>query len=376
MKKFLALVLVLFTASCVSFGGVPSSSDLSGVMSSSSSSSAPRAGSLPIIKWAGDLAGSTNASQTVAGIKGIMVPTPTGTNTVLTYNLGAFSWGAGGGGSVTWANDLAGSTSTNQYVAAISGNGGLGGTIPINASALQAGTAISAFTLGTNKAGATLTLQADAATAFLTGKVNGNSMETDWADKTGATQDVLGINAVAGVIQHSSPNAFEYVWTVGAGPSSELILGTGADQLEYATGQSFQILNNSASQVALFNDNGTALGKTTGNNSFIGSAQYTTRTVTSSFTVDTTTTDRTIWANTSGGAFTVTLPAPTAGRELIFVDSGHSWATNHLTIARHGTETINTVAANLSVVAGSGVSGVDEICRVVSDGTNWQSDCK
>ena len=36
------------------------------------------------------------------------------------------------GSSVTWANDLAGSTATNQYVAAISGNAGAGGVIPIN----------------------------------------------------------------------------------------------------------------------------------------------------------------------------------------------------------------------------------------------------
>lgn len=41
--------------------------------------------------------------------------------------------------SVTWADDLAGSTSTNQYVAAISGNAGAGGIIPVNATTLSFG---------------------------------------------------------------------------------------------------------------------------------------------------------------------------------------------------------------------------------------------
>jgi hypothetical protein len=40
-------------------------------------------------------------------------------------------------GGVTWANDLAGSTSSDQWVAAISGNAGGGGTIPIAATPLQ-----------------------------------------------------------------------------------------------------------------------------------------------------------------------------------------------------------------------------------------------
>lgn len=41
------------------------------------------------------------------------------------------------GSNVTWANDLAGSTFTNQYVASISGNAGAGGTIAVNATTFQ-----------------------------------------------------------------------------------------------------------------------------------------------------------------------------------------------------------------------------------------------
>jgi hypothetical protein len=46
----------------------------------------------------GDLSGS-NLSQMVIGIQGIAVPVPSGTNTILTYNAGAYTWNVGGGGS-------------------------------------------------------------------------------------------------------------------------------------------------------------------------------------------------------------------------------------------------------------------------------------
>lgn len=68
---------------------------------------------------------------TVTGIQGISVPSPSGTNTVLTYNSGAYTWG--GAGSITWANDLVNSTSTNQYVSSLSySSSSAGGTIAIN----------------------------------------------------------------------------------------------------------------------------------------------------------------------------------------------------------------------------------------------------
>jgi hypothetical protein len=93
----------------------------------------------PATKWTtitGDVSLASNGATTVTGVQGIAVPSPSGTNTLLTYNSGAYSWSTNSA-TVTWANDLVGSTNSNQYVAAISGNAGAGGTIPVNATTLQ-----------------------------------------------------------------------------------------------------------------------------------------------------------------------------------------------------------------------------------------------
>jgi hypothetical protein len=46
----------------------------------------------------GDSTVTSGGVTTNIGLRGISVPVPSGANTVLTYNAGAFSWGVGGGG--------------------------------------------------------------------------------------------------------------------------------------------------------------------------------------------------------------------------------------------------------------------------------------
>lgn len=107
------------------------------------------------------------------------------------------------------------------------------------------------------------------------------------------------------------------------------------------------------------------LGNTTGVNELVGGVATTTRSTSSSFTLDTTTTDNTVFLDTSGATKTITLPTPTNGRRFTIVDSTGSFATNNATLARHGSEKINGVAASLVLATAWG------IYNVYSDGTDW-----
>ena len=72
-----------------------------------------------------------------------------------------------------------------------------------------------------------------------------------------------------------------------------------------------------------------------------------------------------VLANTTGGAFTVTLPAtPATGAQVVVADSAGTWGTNNLTIGRNGS-TIAGVAADL-VCDISGVS-----VQLVYNGSTW-----
>jgi len=73
-----------------------------------------------------------------------------------------------------------------------------------------------------------------------------------------------------------------------------------------------------------------------------------------------------VLANTSGGAFTVTLPAtPAAGDQCIIADSGSAFGTNNLTVGRNGS-TIGGLAENLIL----DITGVS--VQLVYDGTTWE----
>lgn len=73
-----------------------------------------------------------------------------------------------------------------------------------------------------------------------------------------------------------------------------------------------------------------------------------------------------VLADTSGGAFTVTLPAtPSAGTQCVVADAGGDFGTNNLTVARNGS-TISGLAEDL-VLDINGVS-----VQFVYDGTTWE----
>jgi hypothetical protein len=72
-----------------------------------------------------------------------------------------------------------------------------------------------------------------------------------------------------------------------------------------------------------------------------------------------------VLTNTTGGAFTVTLPAsPITGAVVFVFDVSGTWGTNNLTIGRNGS-TISGVAENLTCdIAGASV-------QLIYDGTTW-----
>lgn len=98
--------------------------------------------------------------------------------------------------------------------------------------------------------------------------------------------------------------------------------------------------------------------------SMVGGFNYTTRTVSSSIAIDTTTTDYILLVNTSA-ARTITLPTPTQGRKFLLFDIIGSASTNNITLARSGSEKIAGTAANkvFSTDWGAWI--------IVSDGTDW-----
>ena len=73
-----------------------------------------------------------------------------------------------------------------------------------------------------------------------------------------------------------------------------------------------------------------------------------------------------VLADTTGGAFTVTLPAtPAAGAQVVVADAGASWATNNLTVGRNGS-TIGGLAQDLVCdITGASV-------QLVYDGSTWE----
>lgn len=88
-----------------------------------------------------------------------------------------------------------------------------------------------------------------------------------------------------------------------------------------------------------------------------------TTTKTANYTI--TTTDSIIFVDTSGGAFTLTLPSPTAGKVFQLIDTKGTLSTNNLTLAPSAAEKISGIAA--SKLFSTDWGG----WRIVTNGTDW-----
>jgi len=154
-----------------------------------------------------------------------------------------------------------------------------------------------------------------------------------------------------------------------SGGARNLILGSGM-QIE----KLYLIQNNLADSVTVKNTSGTGSEVLAGEKKFVynnGTNVVDAITISGGIDYEVKTANYTaldkegILADTSGGSFTVTLPAtPDVGDQVIIADPTGDWGTNNLTIGRNG-ETIAGVAQDL-VCDISGVS-----VQVVYDGTTW-----
>jgi hypothetical protein len=73
-----------------------------------------------------------------------------------------------------------------------------------------------------------------------------------------------------------------------------------------------------------------------------------------------------VLTDTTGGAFTVTLPAsPLSGSQVVVSDAGGSWGTNNLTVARNG-ETISGAAQDLTCDVNNAS------VQLIYDGSTWR----
>jgi hypothetical protein len=149
------------------------------------------------------------------------------------------------------------------------------------------------------------------------------------------------------------PNTVSKVWLIeNATTGSQIITikqGSGAT-VNVANGSKVMVVTDGAGAGAAVIDASTA-----------GGVSYVTKTANY-----TTANLEGVLADTSGGAFTVTLPAsPSAGDQVVIADAGASFGSNNLTVGRNSS-TINGVAENLIL----DITGVN--VQFVYDGSTWR----
>jgi hypothetical protein len=149
------------------------------------------------------------------------------------------------------------------------------------------------------------------------------------------------------------PNTVSKVWLIENATS-----GSQAITIKQGSGATVDIAN--GAKVMLVTD-GAGAGAAVIDASTAGGVSYVTKTANY-----TTANLEGVLADTSGGAFTVTLPAsPSAGDQVVIADAGASFGSNNLTVGRNSS-TINGVAENLIL----DITGVN--VQFVYDGSTWR----
>jgi hypothetical protein len=147
------------------------------------------------------------------------------------------------------------------------------------------------------------------------------------------------------------------------------MFATGLQWDDHVAASEPALIINTNGAIELWNDakrafageaNGAIVGNPTGINQFVGGAQFTVRSITGAgnVTLDGASKDMLIFV-VADGERNITLPAPSAGRMLLFIITGATAQS-----LRRGAALINGLASHYATPADSRI-------WVVSDGTNW-----
>lgn len=177
--------------------------------------------------------------------------------------------------------------------------------------------------------------------------------------------------------------AYSAIW-LGAGAVSPSLTnftlldnGTGYAALNASGGGNLYLAVGNVNYVTLTSvlfsvNNSSQIGLSTGTNTLIGALKETTRTVSASFTLDTTTTDRDVFV-TATLTLTLDTAAHADGRKVtIWVDTtstGSNGSDITLTIAPAGTEKINGTNANWAITVPGSPEQIQKL-EMIGDGTN------
>lgn len=309
----------------------------------------------------GDLAGST-ASAVVVGLTGT-----TGTISIVATALTATQ--ANAGLTIGQAQQANGSAPVNMTLAPQAP--GSGASTTANGTPASLVLALPA-PVSTGLAAAFSITQPGLANSCFLGPVSGGG--SSWALWLGATVATNASFTVQSDGSNTRIQASTNVIINFAGSQRHIFttngLQVGSGATAFGGGVNVLGLSNATTVPASNPSGGGALFASSGSMVWraSGGLQFSTMALvqTTTYTIDSgTTPDGTIFADTSGGAWSLTLPPPTAGRMLRVVDQKGNFGTNNLTLVRSSTEQINGIAASRVLSAAWGVY------TIVSDGTNW-----
>ncbi len=229
------------------------------------------------------------------------------------------------------------------------------------------------FTVGTNKVGANLFLSGDANIKSIGFQLSSSTVnEIDFFSPNGTAQAKLTVSDAAAILLSCPSGYLDFAATAAQAElqlnsTTQLFTNT-ANFLNWAGTTKFLRWSNGALTVTL--------GDTTLTNILDGALQETTRASSSSFTLDTTTTDRHIFV-TATQTITLDASAHANGRRTTFwvdtTSTGSNGSDITLTIAPASTEKINGTNANWAITVPGSPQQVQRL-EMIGDGTNLRVD--